>query len=100
MIDMTQYAKVTVAFTKAMQEVGPEKAILILKDIVGIDPEVYEWDRNELVKAAEEKIAPMTHKEVDNLLARMALAGGKKPCQIVTALKIMETADRNEGVQE
>jgi len=110
-MDEKQATQIALTFGKALQEAGSDTAMHIFRDILGVDPEVYEYNPQEIIKACMQKIGAMEPQEVNNLLAKMAIAGGKKPSQIVSALFMARAAeekamvaciieDDSEGVQE
>ena len=88
-----QAEQLMAAFAESMMGVDSDTGMYIIRDVMGIDPEVYEWDQGEMIKAIFKKIETMTPAETHNLLAKMALAGGKKSCQIASAVFMLEVQD-------
>ena len=95
-----QYIRLTLAFGKAMQNADAKDAQFFFKDILGIDPEVYEWNHAEMLKAAMQKIEGMKSVDLNNLLAKMGTIGGKEASQLVSGLFIMQEAEERERKAE
>lgn len=100
MITDEQTAQLMATFGEAMMQVEPDAAQALMRDAFGIDPEVYEWDQGEILKAIFKKIGGLDEGGLNRLLAKMAVAGGRKACEVVAVVFAAQAEEAGSATYE